>query len=238
MLSEKPWRMDIVLQYLLLVMAGFCGGMLLVAWFTSEHAPIRVPEDYATIIGGTLSFHGVVLALLPWLLREHGAGAGLAFGFSTPRMWRAAGFGLLIGVITLPLIVGLGELSAMIFQLLGMKTELQAPVQMLQKQPGWPLGATIFFAAVIMAPIAEEIVFRGILYPSVKQLGFPRTALWTTSLLFAVIHSNRMTVLPFTVLALLLTYVYERTNNLLSSIVMHSCFNLVNFLRVALLPGA
>ena len=98
------------------------------------------------------------------------------------------------------------------------------------------MSASIFFAAVVMAPIAEEIVFRGILYPSIKQLGFPRAALWATSLTFALIHGNRMTVLPFTLLALVLTFVYERTNNLLSSMAMHAFFNLVNFLRVALLP--
>ena len=51
-------------------------------------------------------------------------------------------------------------------------------------------------AAVLLAPVAEEMLFRGILYPAIKQAGYPRLALWGTSLLFAAVHMNLVTFVP------------------------------------------
>ena len=68
-------------------------------------------------------------------------------------------------------------------------------------------------------------MFRGILYPVIKQLGHPQLALWGTSLLFATVHMNLASFLPLMVLALVLTALYERTNNLLAPIAAHVLFN-------------
>jgi membrane protease YdiL (CAAX protease family) len=93
------------------------------------------------------------------------------------------------------------------------------------------MGAT----AVLLAPVAEEMMFRGILYPVIKQVGYPRLALWGTSLLFAAVHLNAVTFVPLTVLALVLTALYERTNNLLAPIAAHLLFNALNFGMLLLL---
>jgi membrane protease YdiL (CAAX protease family) len=82
---------------------------------------------------------------------------------------------------------------------------------------------------VLLAPVAEEVLFRGILYPAIKQMGRPRLALWGTSLLFAAVHMNVVTFVPLAVLALVLTVLYERTNNLLAPITAHVLFNALNF---------
>jgi membrane protease YdiL (CAAX protease family) len=63
------------------------------------------------------------------------------------------------------------------------------------------------------------------MYPLIKQAGHPHLALWGTSLTFALIHLNLKTFLPLTALALLLTWLYERTDNLLTSIIAHGAFN-------------
>jgi hypothetical protein len=84
-------------------------------------------------------------------------------------------------------------------------------------------------AAVLLAPVVEEILFRGILYPAIKQRGYPGFALWGTSLLFAAIHSNLMTFVPLTVLALALVWLYEKTDTLLAPIAAHAVFNAANF---------
>jgi membrane protease YdiL (CAAX protease family) len=83
--------------------------------------------------------------------------------------------------------------------------------------------------AVVLAPVVEEMLFRGILYPVIKELGYPRFALWSTSLVFGLVHANFMTFLPLTFLALLLVMLYEATDNLLAPILVHSLFNAVNF---------
>jgi membrane protease YdiL (CAAX protease family) len=75
----------------------------------------------------------------------------------------------------------------------------------------------------------EELVFRGVIYPAIKQRGYPSLALWGTSLFFAFSHNNMMIFLPLTVLAIILTFLYETTRNLLAPILTHSLFNAVNF---------
>jgi hypothetical protein len=81
-------------------------------------------------------------------------------------------------------------------------------------------------------------LFRGILYPAIKQAGFPRIALWSTVLLFAAVHLNAVTFLPLAVLALILTALYERTDNLLAPITAHALFNALNFVALFLTEHA
>jgi membrane protease YdiL (CAAX protease family) len=89
---------------------------------------------------------------------------------------------------------------------------------------------------ILIAPPAEELLFRGVLYPAIKQRGFPRLALWGSSLAFAAVHVNLATFLPLTLLALVLVWLYERTNNLLAAITTHSLFNALNFLLLQAQP--
>jgi len=92
--------------------------------------------------------------------------------------------------------------------------------------------------AIVVAPFVEELVFRGLIYPTLKQNGFPGLALWGTSILFAAIHSNLMILLPLTFLAVVLTLLYETTDNLLAPIAAHSLFNFVNFFWFIAQPTA
>jgi len=82
--------------------------------------------------------------------------------------------------------------------------------------------------AIVLAPVGEELLFRGLLYPWIKQAGFPRMALWGTAILFAAIHINLVLFVPLLVLALALTALYEWSDNLLAPIVAHSVFNALN----------
>jgi membrane protease YdiL (CAAX protease family) len=84
--------------------------------------------------------------------------------------------------------------------------------------------------SIIIAPVAEEMLFRGVLYAGVKQMGFPRIALWGTALLFATIHFSAAIFVPLTVFGLALAWLYDRTDNLLAPISAHATFNAINLL--------
>jgi hypothetical protein len=96
----------------------------------------------------------------------------------------------------------------------------------------WLERAIMGIVVIGIAPVGEELLFRGILYPAIKQAGFPHLALWGTSLLFAAIHANLAKFVPLLVLALVLTQLYERTNNLLAPIGAHVVFNALNFVLI------
>ena len=90
--------------------------------------------------------------------------------------------------------------------------------------------------AVLIAPIGEELLFRGIIYPTIKRLGYRQLALWTNVLLFAAIHANLPIILPLIVLALALTWLYEKTGNLLAPIAAHATFNALQFALFFIIP--
>jgi membrane protease YdiL (CAAX protease family) len=88
----------------------------------------------------------------------------------------------------------------------------------------------------VLAPVAEEFIFRGTLYPFIKQLGWPKLALVGVSFLFALIHLNAPTFVPLFVLALAFTWLYEKTDCLLAPIAAHSLFNTANLVILFLQP--
>jgi membrane protease YdiL (CAAX protease family) len=139
--------------------------------------------------------------------------------------WLVALIGL--GAALIP--VGLsGAFAQWAFEKLGYSTELQDLMKLFLSIENPFLRLAIGLIAVIGAPIVEETLFRGILYPTLKKrLGFG-LALFLTSALFAAIHYHALTALPLTILAVCLTLVYEWRGNLASCILMHAFFNLLS----------
>lgn len=89
-----------------------------------------------------------------------------------------------------------------------------------------PIALTcLALVAVILAPIAEEIIFRGCIYRFLKsQMGL-YSAMLASSCLFGVIHFNLLALGPLICVGFLLAYVYEKERNLLVPICFHAAFN-------------
>jgi hypothetical protein len=130
--------------------------------------------------------------------------------------------------------LGLQQVSAVVLTKLGWPPEDQMAVTLLANTKSWWMRIYLGVFAVALAPVAEEFIFRGMLYPFVKQLGWPRLAWIGVSFAFALIHDDAATFVPLFVLALALTWLYERTDNLLAPITAHSLFNAANLVILAL----
>ena len=225
-LSEKPFRPESVLLLLFwLFFFLLLGTGLLSMW------PEPDPEQrgFARFAAGNIAFHGVALAVVLASLRAQRLTLSDAFGFRNGGPGRMAGFGVVMGLVALPAALGLNQLSIWCLNTMGIEVKIQDAVQAVQAADSLPKQVWLGVVAIGMAPVVEEILFRGILYPSIKQAGYPRTALWGTSLFFAVTHANLMTFVPLTFLAVVLTWLYERTDNLVAPIGAHATFNAVNF---------
>jgi hypothetical protein len=83
----------------------------------------------------------------------------------------------------------------------------------------------LFLTACIAAPVFEELIFRGFLLASLTRYLPVWGAIGVSSLIFAVAHLSISEVIPLTLLGSLLGFVYTRSRNLLSSILMHSLWN-------------
>jgi membrane protease YdiL (CAAX protease family) len=98
-------------------------------------------------------------------------------------------------------------------------------VYMGQVGPAWQVLAV--FSAVLLAPVAEEVFFRGLLQSMVRQYtGRPWVAVVLTSLFFAAVHAPLWHTLPaLFALSIVLGYNYERCGRLVPSVLIHVFFN-------------
>lgn len=101
----------------------------------------------------------------------------------------------------------------------------QDAVKLLRDSPDLLGVGLMAFSAAIVAPLAEEIIFRGYLYPVAKSFAGPWVGMLFTALVFAAGHGNIPLLLPLFLLGLLLALAYELTGSLWASISIHFFFN-------------
>lgn len=227
MLSEKNWKLESVLRLVVGVLICQCVGGLLLSLLRGNVDPNAAPNVGRTVVGA-LCFQLVTIGLAWRFLREHQVSWLGGFGFRRD-LPKAIGLGAVAVGLFLPIGWGLMSFSVTMMEKIGIEPSLQLAMQALKNSSSTLQLVALGIATIILAPIAEEILFRGVLYPTVKQHGFPRAALWGTSVLFALIHFNVAIFLPLLLLAVLLVWLYEKTDNLLAPIAAHATFNAVNF---------
>jgi uncharacterized protein len=234
MLADKPWKLDAAVRLFLGVITTFCLGMLvsgLLIPSTASSSQTRVA--FWQIVLSACSLEIPALIWIGFFLRRHNVSWKEAFGLRMTSPLKAAAYGLLAAALFLPVAMGFRQLSESVMDLAHFNPQDQAAVQTLQ-DPGLTVAekTALGVIMVVFAPLVEEALFRGILYPAIKQSGWPRLALWGSSTLFALVHFNMVTFLPLLVFALVLVYLYETFQNLLVPIVAHAVFNAVNFLTI------
>lgn len=137
--------------------------------------------------------------------------------FSPWFLWGLAGY-----FVALPLVIIVSLLNQLIWQGQGGSNPLLTLA--LESQNTFAL-LCFAFTASLAAPFFEEIVFRGFLLASLTRYLPVWGAIALSSLIFALAHQNFSEVMPLTVLGCVLGFVYTRSKNLLSSMLVHSLWN-------------
>ena len=129
----------------------------------------------------------------------------------------------------LPLIFIAGVFWSQIIKAFGLPLNHMPIIEIMfdSKLPSWAMFV-ICIEAVILAPIAEELIFRGVLFSTLRNnLSFALSAL-ISAVLFSLLHGNYLSFLPIAVLAFVFSWIYEKTNNLAYPIILHSIYNTVS----------
>ena len=207
------------------------------------YAPVALLSSIGTILVAGLPVLPVILAagisetlaavsLLVLLIVQDGLLVGSALLFANmkrrPRLWhfgaRATRFWPTFGWAAL----GLAALLGIELAYLGLLDVDETNVEELGK--GSPLaGLAVALSTIVVAPIAEELFFRGFFYRALRT----RLRVWSAALIdgvvFAALHfqgTDTAAILP--VIALVgagLCLVYERTGSLFAVIGVHAAFN-------------
>jgi membrane protease YdiL (CAAX protease family) len=219
-LPPERYRGPAIFVLVLLVLAV---ALVLTAPFGEDATAIVLGEGELTVLGSIVLLVAAQIGMLlvSWLLVfRPGALSGL------PSLPGAnAGSAVLSGIgwgILATIGAGLvGSAVVYLLELVGVEAAPQAAEQALALVEPW----LAVLAIVLLAPIAEEVFFRGVVFNALLREGGRRWAYIGSSALFAVIHLDPVAMLPLFLLGLALAWVYQRSRNLLAPIVMHATVN-------------
>ncbi len=162
------------------------------------------------------------------LLRKHLHWMDIGFVPTTFRWVVAAA---LTALIFIP-IIGLIALAIQI--VLGLPTENPQLEFLVPKDITWFGGLVMVILGGLLVPIAEEILFRGVLYRWMRQFSSPLVAIPVTSAIFGLLHGDVAVAGATFVMGIILAWFYERSRSLWPSIVIHT---VNNGIKLALLYG-
>lgn len=219
----KPTEIVLFLCFALGIVVVLTG--LLVKGYEQVSGESYNEESLAFGIASGLGLH--IGSLLAWLLlkcsnpetkneKRNGAGRSILVGI---------GYLILAYLILIPITFSWKSL----LDYFEIEYELQAPVTMIMKG-GTPLEMSLMvILAVIIAPVSEELVYRGVLYRYLHQRLPEIVAILIPTVLWSWIHQSLYSFVPLIFLGYAISLAYRNTGNILSSITFHVLFNAINF---------
>ena len=194
--------------------------------------PSKISYHVSSLTGGMLLGGGLVASWI-WLvvvfkLRQPLATLGFCRA-SVVNLFPVVLFSLFIIAPTLLC----GILWTHLLQLLGREPVPQDLVLDFSRALWW--GDTLEVSlmvlnAVVLAPLWEELIFRGFFFGLLRSRWGTLAALVFSSLVFSVYHLNLTAFLPLFFVGIALGYVYSRTRSIYFSILAHALFNGMNLL--------
>jgi membrane protease YdiL (CAAX protease family) len=220
------WFIAAVVSYLGLYIAMNSVALFLPSSMDIQSTPVKAALGLIGFLGAA-----TVSILLARMLHRAAAAAGLS---ATPRRFA---LGLVCLPLALPFVYLAGSVSELIY-MVSSGTPISDPIahptlQSIVDQPSSPWAWVLIFTAVVLAPIHEEIVYRGFVQTALLRARLPVwLSILLTSALFALVH--RSSDVPWYAIgtlfafAICLGFAYERSRSIAVPIAMHMAFNALN----------
>lgn len=175
-------------------------------------------------------FSAVVVLFIAAFLQLRGFDLDSLGGFSRITFLRAISTGVILLFFTYPLI---GLIEVVVQAVFGSGSSKQEIVDLFNGSQTLRQRVMIIILAVIVAPVAEEFIFRFFLYGVFKRYLGVAAGILLNAILFAAVHNHLPSFAPLFVLAACLTLAYEWSGSLLVSMTMHSLFNSLQLIVLA-----
>lgn len=194
--------------------------LALMAW-----DPQRFVDAHVWSVSGMLTLHGLLLLLVAAFATASGVRLGAMFGLSRSRAIDAIRQSLARYVTAVPWIFLVLIVMASLAQRLGLQPPIEPIHELIfgERRPAL-IAATIVLACVA-GPIAEELLFRGLLFSALRVRCSRVWAMLLSGSLFAAVHTNLIGFVSITLLGMLLADCYERTGSLAGPIAVHVVHN-------------
>ncbi len=179
------------------------------------------------------------IAVIIFLARAHFARRLKGFGLNIKTIAKDF-FAAFVNLLTVwPLITAAIILTMFFGELIwGQEYQMQQHQQLklVTEYSQLPLRILIVIAAVVAAPVVEEMLFRGLFQSTIRSFFEIRNGAWPAILissgLFTIIHANTGHWPALFVLGICLGYAYEKSGSLFRPIFIHSLFNAASIIAV------
>ena len=229
----SPWRIrgiDFATFILALLCCVIVAGLLMQLLMGPDAEDTGEPGMGLTLLTGFLMQAGflAVFLLFRGFLRSHDE---QSLSLAPKPIGYTALLGLFSLLATWPLVI-LGSAAWHLFltylKNLGVDLDLtpQDPVEMFFEADHVGQVIALSLLAIVIAPLAEEFVFRAGIFRYLRGHLPLATAAALNGLIFGVIHANLQSFLPLAILGVLLCLAYEWTGDIKVPIFFHAAFNL------------
>jgi membrane protease YdiL (CAAX protease family) len=213
--AARPHRWGIG-AYLVVVTTYVAVGLLLLLVF--RNGGPSVGKIATVLVVPTVCAAGLAVLITRW--RGNGPRVDLRLHWT----WRGLGWGALFGFgglfITLPA-------SALYLSIVGPEANSAVGAAFGDIRASWAWAVAIFLCVVLVAPVCEEIVYRGLLWGALDWRWGRWVAFAVTTVLFAVAHLELMRTPLLLIVAIPLGLARLYTGSLVASIAAHSVTNLL-----------
>lgn len=200
----------------IMAVAIVLGGGGLVAAFMPEDAGTLIRQVGPLLIA---LFELLLFVPIAWVLRRHNLD-WRAVGLRVPSNgWIAA-----LGLLFTGIFVSYAVLIAWGLVLVQFDMRPQPNIFPTVFGTGPVVFVMVFIAGALVAPLAEEVFFRGFLFAGLRQFGLP-TAYAVSAGIFALIHFTPAALPALFGLGVVLAWLYNRTDSVWPPIFLHTFVN-------------
>ncbi|HND61911.1 MAG TPA: CPBP family intramembrane metalloprotease [Opitutaceae bacterium] len=223
-----PWNATLT-DFFLFLWFVVCGGLLapFAAGFWLKQQ--RLDADLRLVLTTAAFQLGLLGGVLLYRFRY---GRGQADGPGPTPAPNPLLAGLVTYLAALPVIVAVSLVWQALLNALGVPTPPQEAIELLRHSKG-PLPAAVLVAcATLVAPVAEELIFRAGIFRYVRTR-LPRwAALLLPAFIFGAMHTNLVSLAPLVALGVVFSLAYERTGRISTTILAHAFFNATTTLLI------
>lgn len=213
----KGWGLVVAWQVIALVLSGVAVPIL--------GAAARKP---LAVVGVQVILYAVLLALIAWAIEHRWPEAGVH-----ARRWgRCVMVGLAGYWAAFVVLIAVG----MLLYAVGKNAPSSNPVfNFLRDLHGPGDLAAMFLLVAVLGPVFEEILFRGVLFTSMKRVMPVWAAVLGSAAVFSLAHGDLNAAGPLFVLGCVLAVIFQRTRSVAASSVTHALWNAQTFAAVLVL---
>jgi membrane protease YdiL (CAAX protease family) len=160
------------------------------------------------------------------------------FGLRRITVDTALKYGVMGGAFLCLMVVGINNFThSLLAEILGAAPPTQQVIKDLLATETSGLFILHGILIVVIAPITEEIFFRGLIYPYCRmKLGLGK-GMVVSGMVFGAAHFSWWVFFPTFLGGVILAWIYQRTNSLYPVILAHGVWNLIIVLLVYIIWG-